>query len=158
MKKLSILIVALGLLFAACQSPTPAGQLLNADASLPAAHTISGKGLKVITSFINNRQHTMATLYGNAAALQSLQGGTKPIAGEELTLITWKQKEDEHWFGAKIPGAISSLETIKILPGDNKYVVSYQRFVGPALTADRDTLGNAGRIAFMLAQQPSVMP
>lgn len=147
--------MALGLLFAACQSPTPAGQLLNADASLPASHTISGKGLKVITSFINNRQHTMATLYGNAAALQS---GTKPIAGEELTLIAWKQKEDEHWFGAKIPGAISSLETIKILPGDNKNVVSYQRFVGAALTADRDTLGNAGRIAFMLAQQPSVMP
>jgi hypothetical protein len=158
MKKLSILTIAIGLFFAACQSPTAPEKLLNADASLPARHTISDKGLKVITSLINKKEHTMATLYGNPAALQSLQSGSKPAAGEELTLITWKQKNDEHWFGAKIPGAIQSLETVKIIPGEKSNAVTYQSFAGPALTANKDTTGQAGRIAFILSQQPSVMP
>jgi hypothetical protein len=49
----------------------------------------------VVTSWIDPRNATMSTLYGN-------------------TLVTWKQAPDEHWFGAKIaalPGVVQDLKT-----------------------------------------------
>jgi hypothetical protein len=159
MKKLSILmILAIYAALSACQSSPPAKHLLNTDASLPAKHSIADKGLRVIASFINKKEQTMSTLYGNTAAFNQLKDGAKPVAGQELTLITWLQKDDPHWFGARIPGKVSLIETIKIEAVAGNTTVNYQKFKGADLIADADTTGNAGRIAFMLSQQPLVTP
>jgi hypothetical protein len=55
---------------------------------------------RVVTSWIDPRNSTMSTLYGNDSE------------DAVLTLVTWKQIPDEHWFGAKIgslPGVLQTL-------------------------------------------------
>lgn len=132
---------------------------INAKASLPASLNFTSLGYKVITSSINKKMGTMATLYGNEQALAAAVAGTNDIkAGEEFALITWKQQDDDRWFGAKIPGDLQSVETIKTLSSKTGVGVIYKCFDGRALNPRADTLKNAERIKYIFAQQPSVMP
>jgi hypothetical protein len=153
-------LLLLTLMLAACTHAPAGTDLINKDASLPASFDLNKMGLKVITSSINKKQGTMATLYGNAAALQAAKGGAdiKPIVGETFALVTWKQKADEHWFGAKIPGQLQSLEMLKTQAGAAGIVLTYQKYVGKSLTLTADTAGNNVRTQYILQQQASVMP
>ncbi|TVT43285.1 hypothetical protein FNT36_04130 [Hymenobacter setariae] len=154
--------IALGALLAlsACsQNKVPAGQL-NKAASLPTTFNFSMLGLRVLTTFINRRQATTATLYGNDRARQAALGGTGAAQpGEVLALLTWRQQADPNWFGARIPGALQSLELLRTGPGSmGRPAVSYQYFTGKDLTQRADTLGQQARIAYLLAQRPAVLP
>jgi hypothetical protein len=154
--------IALGALLAltACsQHKVPAGQL-NEAASLPASFDFSKLGLRVLTSSVNRRQATTATLYGNDQARQAALGGTGAAQpGEVLALLTWRQQADPNWFGARIPGALQSLELLRTIPGDAGHsVVTYQCFAGKNLTLQADTLHQQERIAYLLAQRPAVLP
>ncbi len=129
---------------------------LNTKASLPASLNFTSLGYKVITSSINKKLGTMATLYGNKQALADAitgNGGTKP--GEEFALITWKQQDDERWYGAKIPGELQSIERVKT---GAEGVVDYKCFDGKDIVPHADTLHNAERTKYILSQQASVMP
>ncbi|WP_214072568.1 heme-binding domain-containing protein [Mucilaginibacter sp. dw_454] len=53
--------------------------------------------LKMMASFINKKSSTMSVLYTN---------------GNTRTLVTWKQKSDENWFGANVPGKLQSIKLI----------------------------------------------
>lgn len=159
MKPAYIFLPALLLLIASCSEHTDPAKLINTDASLPAAFNFSQMGLLVVSSSINQQNATMSTLYGNAKALAALKAGDGIKPDEVLAYITWKQKDDEHWFGAKIPGQLQSLELIKTagtVPGDTK--ISYKRFVGAKLSQVRDTAGSAQSIQYIMTQKPSVMP
>jgi hypothetical protein len=154
--------IALGALLAlsACSQPkVPAGQR-NAAASLPAAFDFSKLGLRVLSTFVKRRQATTATLYGNDLARQAAlgaPGATQP--GEVLALITWRQQPDPNWFGARIPGALQSLELLRTGPaGAGRPAVRYQCFVGKSLVLKADTLHQQARIAYLLAQKPAVLP
>jgi hypothetical protein len=154
--------IALGALLAlsACSQPkVPAGQR-NAAASLPAAFDFSKMGLRVLSTFVNCRQATTATLYGNDLARQAAlgaPGATQP--GEVLALITWRQQPDPNWFGARIPGALQSLELLRTgNAGAGRSAVRYQCFVGKNLVLKADTLHQQARIAYLLAQKPAVLP
>jgi hypothetical protein len=56
---------------------------------------------KAIATGIDNKQHTSFVLF------------------ENLSLVTWNQREDPHWFGAYIPGTIKSVESISPSDGHN---------------------------------------
>lgn len=132
---------------------------LNTKASLPASLNFTSLGYEVITSSINKKLGTMSTLYGNKLALTTAIAGTNDVkAGEEFALITWKQQNDDRWFGAKIPGDLQSVETIKTVENGTLVTVNYKCFDGKALAPHTDTLKNAERIKYIFAQQPSVMP
>lgn len=73
---------------------------------------IADKPGKVITTLVNTRQQTMSTLYGNEAALRSARSGQAYANGAVLTLVTWSQKDDAHWFGGRIPDIAQKVETI----------------------------------------------
>jgi hypothetical protein len=137
----------------------PAGQL-NEAASLPPSFDFSKLGLRVLSTFVNRRQATTATLYGNDLARQAALGGTGAAQpGEVLALLTWRQQADPNWFGARIPGALQSLELLRTNPGDAGHpAVTYQCFRGKALTLQADTLHQQERIAYLLAQKPAVLP
>ena len=71
---------------------------------------------RVITGWIDPRNETMSTLYGNNLAVDYArrnEGNNYP-AGAFLTLVTWKQIPDEHWFGAKIAGLPGTVQNVKI--------------------------------------------
>jgi hypothetical protein len=154
-------IALAGLLaLSACSQPkVPAGQL-NEAASLPPSFDFDKLGLRVLASSVNRQQATMATLYGNDLARQAALGGTGTTQpGEVLALLTWQQQADPNWFGARIPGALQSLELLRTAPGSaGRPAVTYQCFTGKDLALQADTLHRQERIAYLLLQKPAVMP
>ncbi|MDN5289501.1 MAG: hypothetical protein JWR38_5775 [Mucilaginibacter sp.] len=162
MKALYISLTAITLIVSACNNRKPSDELLNKKAAIPASFHFDSAGLKVITSSINKKNRTMSTLYGNDLALKTAVSGSEDYpAGENLTLVTWKQQDDDSWFGARIPGDLESVEVIKTTnstEGMGITVINYQKFEGHELVINPDTLHQQERIKHIFAQKPSVMP
>jgi hypothetical protein len=156
MKLLYISLAVITLMLSACNNPKPSEELLNKKAAIPASFHFDRAGLKVITSSINKKNKTMSTLYGNELALKTaISGSTEYPAGENLTLISWKQQDDDRWFGARIPGDLESIEVVKTSASN---VVDYQKYEGQRLVINPDTTHRQERIKYIFAQKPSVMP
>lgn len=124
-----------------------------------ASHPLAGK---VITSFVDKHQGTMSTLYGNDTAINSARAGRISYpAGSALSLVTWSQQEDKHWFGARIPGTIRSIEQIVFrgVPGGGAQP-SYERYEGAPLKRNPETDPGTiqKRIMYIASRKASVMP
>jgi hypothetical protein len=160
MKITYILFAAAVFILSACNNRKPAEELLNKKAAIPASFNFSKAGLKVITSSINKKEQTMSTLYGNDLALKTaISGSTNYPPGENLTLVTWKQQDDDRWFGARIPGDLLSVEVVKTIGSNTgNTITNYQRFTGKELVANTDTAHQQERISYIFSQKPSVMP
>ncbi len=128
----------------------------NIAAALPENLPDQPLGWNAITMYVDPKAGTMATLYGNGAAMQAVQahraapaGGPQAPAygaGAVLALVTWAQREDPHWFGARIPGAPQSVEFVQVADGGQ---AGYRRFAGAGLAEDR-SFGAAGDSAHQL--------
>ncbi|MBS0030380.1 hypothetical protein ACTJJ0_25885 [Chitinophaga sp. 22321] len=141
MKRKVLSFIALSLLAAAChpaKQPTLAPETIYQE-----------PGVSVITSFFNNRQQTISTLYGNAEALKAARGDSNMVAGAVYRLITWKQKGNPLWFGGNINGAVKTIESIQV-SGDG--VTHYALVSGVATGAP------AERTKFVLGLKASVFP
>jgi hypothetical protein len=119
-----------------------------------------------ITMYVDPKVHTMATLYGNDAAIQAVRTLRGPLAsaaklpeyrGAVLALVTWSQREDPHWFGGRIPDIPQSVEFVQIEAGGQQY--KYRRFAGAKLAEDRDRGGAAvERTNFIVKLAPIQLP
>ena len=116
----------------------------------------------VISSSIDNRRRALATLYGNDPAVQTARTSGQQIypAGSVLSLVTWRQHDDAHWFGATIPDAIESVEFVEVeATPDHRPAYVFEGFEGTLLTpkvlseSEREQ-----RIAYILEQRASRMP
>jgi cytochrome P460 len=153
----AVLVLSVG-----CSHRTPVERdLLNVDAALPAGLPVEPLEWRVITSSIDREHHTMATLFGNGTAVSSarLETGTVTYpTGSTLALVTWVQKDDGHWFGARIPQRFVSMELVTVAAGaDGKSAAKYERFGAsgqPASGSDQD----GAREEAILAERASVMP
>ncbi|HVU54751.1 MAG TPA: cytochrome P460 family protein [Puia sp.] len=86
-------------------------------------------GWKTITSRIDKSRGTMSILYGNDIAVDAARRGVAYPAGARLANVTWRQGEDEHWYGANIP---DSLIGVKMLYVDTmKYLTPPRASVMP---------------------------
>jgi hypothetical protein len=117
----------------------------------------------VITSSIDKRQSTMSTLYGNSVAVQYARGSSLHDypPGSQLSLVTWAQREDQHWFGANIPGELKSVELLRVgASADNGVSYSYELYEGSPLRRTSVSEGHsaAGRAPFLLSLRAAVMP
>src|ERR1700761_969994 len=155
MRSAYILLAFAAIMLTACTSTTNNTALVNDVASLPSSFNFGKMGFKVIASSVNKKLGTMSTLYGNEVALKTAGTGTE-TAGEVFALVTWKQQADDHWFGAKIPSNLLSVEYVKT--GEAGNPVSYQKFEGKNLVLSTDTANNQARIKYIFDQKPSVMP
>ena len=105
----------------------------------------------------------MSTLYGNDRAVGRARTNfdrTYP-PGSVLSLVTWFQREDEHWFGARIPGQIESIEVVTASSGpDQRPSYSYQAYRGAQLTSvpTEETDTSRARIEQIVSQAAAVMP
>ncbi len=82
-------------------------------------------------------------------------------AGSVLTLVTWFQQEDRHWYGAQIPGRIKSIEFVQVKTGaGNGTSYDYQDYEGTPLAKmpDKDEATLTVRVGSILGQKASVMP
>jgi hypothetical protein len=108
---------------------------------------------KVITSGIDKLHKTMFTLYGNNIAATAKAGPGAPYPpGAVLSLVTWAQREDPHWFGANIPGSVQSIETVTFKADKEGHVQpAYETSTAAATSAN-------GRLDDILHLKASVLP
>jgi hypothetical protein len=81
-------------------------------------------------------------------------------AGSVLSLLTWSQREDPHWFGGRIPAEAQSIECGIIGSKDNPAAASYQRYDGSELqrTKLKDAQAASARRDAIPSERASVMP
>jgi hypothetical protein len=118
---------------------------------------------KVITSEINKADSTMSTLYGNDLAVRYARANSQHNypTGSVLSLVTWTQREDDRWFGAKIPDRVKSVEFVGIdVAADGRPSYSYREYQGTPLTMVSEQKGFTpnDRAAYLLAQRAAVLP
>jgi hypothetical protein len=111
-----------------------------------------------ITMYVDPRNHTMATLFGNDAAMDAVEAHRNaPVypAGAVLALLTWSQRDDPHWFGARIPDRPLSVEFVEAGGPQPRY----RRFSGASLEEDEGATKIAvERTSFMLGLPPAQLP
>ncbi len=139
-------------------------EIVNNRASLPASLPYQPLSWNAITMYVDPKTHTTATLFGNNLAMRSLKvrGGATaemPVypAGAVLALVTWVQREDPHWFGARIPDAPQSVEFVEV--GSSTQTSHYGRYTGQGLAEDHVPPKEAAqRIGFVLNLSPARLP
>jgi len=139
----------------------------NHAANLPASLPYQPLEWGAITMYVDPGNRSMATLYGNDPAIlavrartdASASGSRSPAypAGAVLALVTWAQRDDPHWFGARIPDAPFSVEFVQV--GGAGEASSYRRFAGIALTENPLPADAAAqRSGFVLGLAPASLP
>jgi hypothetical protein len=157
MKHLVLCGATLLLLGLGCSRTPSNSELFNEPAAVPAGAPLQVLQWKTITSSIDAPHETMSILFGNDVAIESARSGKQAEypAGSVLSLVTWSQQEDKHWFGARIPKDFKTMEVVKVSAGaDGKASTSYERYEGQARVASEDD----ERRAYILEQRASVMP
>jgi hypothetical protein len=135
----------------------------NRAAALPASLPYQPLGWSAITMYVDRNNRTTATLYGNDAAMKAVKPREDAVsapayaAGAVLALVTWAQREDPHWFGARIPDAPVSVEFVQVTASGSP--VTYKRFAGAGLTEEHvdDRMG-AERGKFITGLAPARLP
>jgi hypothetical protein len=137
----------------------------NIAAALPASLPYQPLAWNAITMYVDPQAHTMATLFGNDLAMQTVQARrAAPAAATEapayqagavLALITWAQFDDPHWFGARIPGMPQSVEFVEVAAAGR---TSYRRFAGTGLTEDQSATAAAQRTSVAMGLAPAQLP
>jgi hypothetical protein len=115
-----------------------------------------------VTTIVDRQSHAMSTLYGNDIAAKSVDArSASPSAphyeaGAVLALVTWVQRDDPHWFGARIPDLPSSVEFVTVGPPTT---ASYRSFEGPSLAESHPgAAAIAQRTSFLVNLKPAPLP
>jgi len=138
----------------------------NRAAALPMSLPYQPFGWSAITMYVDPKSSTMATLYGNDAAMlavhtQGAETGAPKApaysADAVLALVTWAQREDPHWFGGRIPDRPLSVEFVQV--GAAGRANLYRRFAGPKLVEDHPANDVAAqRAKFLQSLAPAQLP
>jgi hypothetical protein len=161
MKVLLLAAAALTIAFTGCQSTRPEPASINQQAALTGALPYNPLAWRIVTTWTNPSKATTSTLYGNDIAVdhaRSSSDHTYP-AGAVLALVTWSQRDDPHWFGARIPAAPQSVEFVTMSSTQGQSP-TYQRFQGSPLAPvnTADVSANTQRVEYVLSQRAAVMP
>jgi hypothetical protein len=154
---LALTVMAVSLM--GCRGRQPAeADVLNGAAKLPEGLPVNPLAWRVVTTMADRARGTMATLTANDRAILCAGIGKYP-AGSELALTTWGEREDPHWFGARIPGGFVRLELVTVSAGaDGKPVTAYRRFEGNPAREVTGTAEDAVRLPAILAMRAAEMP
>jgi mono/diheme cytochrome c family protein len=131
-------------------------------AALPDSLPYSPLGWNAITLFIDPKARTMSVLFGNPTAVAATNPRTAlPTppsypAGAVLALVTWVQRDDPHWFGARIPDAPQSVEFVQIAAPSQP--TTYRRFSAGGLAEDLAPASAAQRRQLILSLPPAALP
>jgi hypothetical protein len=142
---------------------------LNQSATLSDGLPVNPMEWKIITSSVDTSATTTSTLYGNEIAVayaRSNTGQTYPN-GAEIALVTWTQREDDRWFGAKIPDQVKSVEFAAVegldttkSRGAYERQYDYEKYEGTPLrqVIKQRALAPDDRMAALFSQRAAVMP
>ena len=118
---------------------------------------------RLITLFVDPKTRTVAVLFGNDAAMRAVdartaQAGMAPAypADAALELVTWAERDDPHWFGARIPDAPVSVEILQVGSAAGSNV--YQRFTSDGRADPQAATLADARTKFLLGLAPAQLP
>jgi len=132
-------------------------EVVNNAAALPANLPYQPLSWSAVTMYVDPKTRTMATLYGNDATMQAALAHQAAPAGAVLALVTWVQRDDPHWFGARIPSAPQSVEFVEVASAGR--TSNYRRFSGAGLIEEHGTTSAAAqRTSFVLGLAPASLP
>jgi hypothetical protein len=157
MKKYSLYLIVLILLMA-CKEKRQ--ELLNIKASVQLNDELKENPLLMhpLTSSVNPKDSMMSTLYGNDIAFDYAKKnlGSNYPNGAVLYEVKWKQKPDELWFGANVPGEKKSVEKITFKEENSS---EYEFFEGKILKKiKRDSATENSRKEIIVSQRMAVSP
>lgn len=153
-------VVAAGLmgtlLLGGCRHKHPsASDLFNDEAKIGAGLPYPVMDWRALTTSVDRGGMTTSTLFGNDVAVAAARGGAASYpVGAVLGLVTWRQREDAHWFGGRIPDAPVSVEFVEFGSGP---LPVYRHFAGAPLSEQADS-GSPARLAAIEAIKPVVLP
>jgi hypothetical protein len=140
--------------------PPPA--TLNVSASLTGSLPANPLQWRVITSMADSSAGTMSTLYGNDAAVAYARSNSAHDypSGSAVALVTWNERDDPRWFGAKIPHEVRTVEFVFVAQGaDGKPAYSYEKYEGsPLQKSQPDPVSSTARSTYLLSQRSAVFP
>jgi hypothetical protein len=118
---------------------------------------------KLWGSIVNKNDGSMSVLYSNdsAVVLAGDHNDESYPESSRFALVTWREREDKHWFGANIPAAISCIELVKFDRDRKGLIVPvYEKFEahGDGLSVSTDTSETQTRMKFILSLHAAVLP
>jgi hypothetical protein len=150
--RLAATLLCTALVFTGCEKKQPtSSDLYNDAAKLGTTLPYPVLDWKPLATSAGHGAGTTSTLFGNDIAVAASRAGQPYPAGSVLGLVTWQQRDDPHWFGAKIPAQPAQVEFVEVGPTGEKY----RSFTGTPLaeqTAAHD------RSANILAIKAIVLP
>jgi hypothetical protein len=136
-------------------------EIMNSGASITQAELKENPlAWRVVTSFTNRDAGTMSTLYGNDAAVDAARAGHPYAANAVLALVTWRTKEDPHWFGGNIPSKPTQVEFLHAYAtGPDSIRWNYSSFRGePLQNVPEDAAIAQQRTDWISGQKAAYMP
>ncbi|MGA9671151.1 MAG: cytochrome P460 family protein [Terracidiphilus sp.] len=132
----------------------------NRAAAVPPSLPYDPLKWRPITIYVDSRNRTMATLFGNDIAMQAVNARSDAApayqAGSVLALVTWAQRDDPHWFGARLSDSPQSVEFIQVAAGKKNM---YRQFAAPELNEIQPNADTAARRTnFVLGLAPARLP
>jgi hypothetical protein len=154
-----VALMALAGCVTGCGSRKPAeDDVLNVQATLPAGMPVPAMDWRAISTSVDRAHQTMSTLTGNDMAVKYSGTEVYPV-GSVVALATWLERDDPHWFGARIPGSFVGLETVSMeRGGDGKVTAIYRRYAGNPLREVMDAATAETRKTAILKMRYSPMP
>jgi hypothetical protein len=136
------------------RQPSPE-DVFNETAKLSGALPYPVLDWDMLTTSVDRDAFGTSTLFGNSAAAAAARDGKVSYpAGAVLGLVTWRERDDPHWFGARIPDVPSSVEFVAF-GADGK--PAYRSFAGAPLREQTNGT-SAERIAAIEAMKPVTLP
>jgi hypothetical protein len=163
MRVLRVAALGLGLaMLAGCgERKLAESDVLNVEAKLPAGMPAPVLDWRVVTTMVDRAHGTTTTLTANDAAIKfgGLRDARLYPEGAVLALTTWLQRDDPHWFGAKIPGTLMGVEMVSFARGaDGKVAASYKRYAGNPMHDVTDNSVAGAREAVIVGMRAAEMP
>jgi len=116
-------------------APVAGQEVVNNRAALPAHLPHQPFNWYPASMYVDPASQSTAILFLNDLAQQSSALNSSKAAdppGSVLALVTWSQREDPHWFGARIPNNPRSVEFVSA--GSADPTAAYVRYAGTGLT------------------------
>jgi heme-binding protein/cytochrome P460 len=124
----------------------------NAASRLPKGLPMNPLDWTPVTMYSDPQKHTISVLFINSKEI-----GTVAVAGDSSTmaLVTWTERDDPHWFGARIADQVISVEILR--PGAGKET-EYRIFGGVGVAGVYANATKSPRAASIAGLHPVQIP
>lgn len=108
--------------------------------------------LKFFASSVNKKQETMAALYGNDKAYQTLsKGDSISAAGTILRLVTWRYHDNPQYTGGTINGELLSVESVYVNEAGK---ASYELEASALQSETNEVADKQERVKYIMSYKP----